>query len=349
VTAGLAGLILAVTWQDSLQQLTPGSVVATGWFLSALLVIGIGFTVWARGIYVNGSTAGLALQRLPWWCRAPAAVGMLGFLLPGLGMLVMGRPRRAAWTLWSAGPVMMAILVLTHAGWLWRASRGVATTGNTGHALEVVFLVTVTVLVLGILNWLVQALDALRLVTHGVGARRSRRTYWLTALLVLVVILFGIWFDPAVLAEDLDRYALSLHAEGMRLIPLTLTLSAIRLDPAQPAYVIHAADLYSLLGRENRAAALRQELADRWRPFAQALRWDERWIATAGFLQQSSAVLTGGHSGTGIGGEPAGESDGGAAGHAFPGSRMSQAEASEDPRHGPYLNVVPALVDIPPE
>jgi hypothetical protein len=290
---------------------------------------------------LHGSTAGFAAQRLPWWCRTPAVVGLLGFLLPGFGMLVMGRPRRAAWALWLVGPVVQSLLVLAHAGWLWRGSRGDHPGFIPSQVLEVIFLVTAAVLGLGLLMWLVQALAALRLVTHGVGARYSRRVYWLAAFLAVTLVLFAVWFDPATLADDLDRYAISLHAEGMQLIPLTMTLSAVHLDPARPEYVIHTADLYTLLGRKQRASELRQELARRWLPYAMALRRSGHWNADAGSLTQSPGKIpevTPGEvwrgqekvSAEGIAAEPKGGRGKGVGGK------------TEDFRHGPYLDVIPA-------
>ena len=342
-TAGLSGFVLALTWQEWLAGLTPGTMIASVWFLTALATVGLGFTAWAWGLLVNGSTAGVAAQRLPWWCRAPVAVGALGFLLPGFGMLVMGRPRRAAWTLWLLGPVVQAVLILAHADWLWQGTRGASPGVPAGSTLEIIFLVATGVLCAGIVFWLFQALDSVRLVTHGVGARRSRRVYWLTAALGLTIVLFGVRFDPARLAEDLDRYATALQVQGMQIIPLTLTHGAVHLDPARPAYLIHTADLYAEIGREDRAVALRQELSAKWLPYARKLRQDTRWFTAA-----SSPLLSGRTAGevTWSGTDNAENSPGPKA----EGLSAVASNAGRDLRHGPYLDVkADRNENLPPE
>jgi hypothetical protein len=215
------------------------------------------------------------------------------------------------------------------------------------QTLEVVLLVTMAVLMAGVLVWLIQALDALRLVTHGVGARHSRRVYWFAASLVITIVLFCIWFDPATLASDLDRYAISLRAQGMEVIPLTLTLGAVHLDPARPEYVIHTADLYTQLGREDRAAALRQDLAEKWRPYAMTVRQDVRWTADAGSVLQPMGSLTGGIRGEGAG-KSVGETAGGFPVQTTVRTGGGTVDASMDSRHGPYLNVVPGRSEVPP-
>lgn len=342
-TAGLSGFVLALTWQECLAGLTPGTMLAGAWFLTALLTVGLGFTAWAWGLLVNGSTAGVAAQRLPWWCRAPVAVCVLGFLLPGFGMLVMGRPRRAACTLWLMGPAVQAVLILNYADWLWQGTREASPGVPAGSTLEIIFLIATVVLSAGIAFWLFQALDAVRLVTHGVGARRSRRVYWLTAALVLAVVLFGVRFKPAKLAEDLDRYATALQAQGMQVIPLILTHGAARLDPARPEYLIHTADLYAETGREDRAVALRQELSARWLPYARKLRLDTRWFAAAG------SPLQYWHSPAGEVTWPRTDTSGYSSVPTAGGLTARAGNASMDLHHGPYLDVRPDRTEkLPP-
>ena len=65
------------------------------------------------------------------------------------------------------------------------------------------------------------------------------------------------------IAEALDRSAEVASSEGMRIIPLHLSLAAIRFDPSRPGYVIKAIRLYDDCGDQVTADLMRRDLIDR--------------------------------------------------------------------------------------
>jgi len=280
VGAGMMGLAMALLWRDALEWHMASSLVALLWFVTALLVILMGVTVWARALHLAGTVDGFSAHHLPRWVRKPAILVLLGLLLPGLGLIVAGYPRRAAGALWLVCPLAQAVLVLSHASWLWQWDGRVGQV-IPGFSLEIVLLAATILLVTGILAWLVQALEALRLVTQATGPRRGRHRAWIAVALVVAVAGFCVKFDPAATASDLDRYAAYLQGQGYRLIPLSLTLGAMHLDPSRPAYVIHTSELYAETGRHDRAVSLRNALAAKWQPYAMLLKREGVLVTTS--------------------------------------------------------------------
>jgi hypothetical protein len=119
----------------------------------------------------------------------------------------------------------------------------------------------------GTVIWLGQALEGFRLTAVASGRRRGRGDRTAAALL-MALLAFGFLFDPTAVAQRLDQESRRLAGAGYQLIPLTLLLSANRLDPAQPVYLLRVSQLYAALGRPQTAARIREELASRWRPCA---------------------------------------------------------------------------------
>jgi hypothetical protein len=108
--------------------------------------------------------------------------------------------------------------------------------------------------------WLIQALD---------GARRVSSSRSLvvadTASLALLASLavFAVAFRPASLALNLHSTAVTLRSDGYQLIPLGLNEAAVRLDPATPAYLAEAVELYGAVGMWDKAREKSRLLEER--------------------------------------------------------------------------------------
>ena len=259
-------MTLLLGWSHILSKFGERGIVILPMMLLASVSIITGFTVWARAICLIGRHRALLARNLPEPMRRPGLVGMLGFLFPGLGLLVTGHHRRAAFTVWVTGLFAISAFVLYRAAWLWSWNMGAGSEALQGTTLEHLFIVMGIVAAFGALVWIVQALDGARLAERRFvqNARPSGGTAAFALLSVLV--LFLLLFEPASVAETLDNLAVSAQHEGYRLLPLHAELAAMRLDPSRPVFTVEAAELYDQLGEHESALALREELFERWRP-----------------------------------------------------------------------------------
>jgi hypothetical protein len=241
------------------------------WLSVACIATALGFATWARGAFLLGRHKGWLLKRLPAWLRHPGTAGAIGFLIPGFGLFVAAHPRRAACALLAACATVVAALVLWQAPDLWRLSQAGILVGY-GDILERIFLVMGAVGVFGALAWIAQALDGARLAGAGAEGPESRHGDWVTVALVLAIAALPVTFKPSHVAQTLDRFAISLREDGLRVIPLAAALTAMRLDPSRPEYAVQAIELNEALGRATKALELRRDLAERWRPYERMLR-----------------------------------------------------------------------------
>jgi hypothetical protein len=241
------------------------------WLSLACLAALAGFATWAQGAFLLGRHKGHLLRRLPGRLGHPATAGALGLLIPGFGLFVAHRPRRAALALLCLGATAVSVLVLWQAPDLWRLSRTGILFGY-GDILENVFLAMGALGAFGALVWIFQALDGARLASSA-GENTSRRTGDFVAV-ALIVAISGllVTFKPTRVAETIDRFAISLREDGLRVIPLAATEAAMRLDPSRPEYAVRAIALNEALGRPGEAEELRRALADRWKPYERMLR-----------------------------------------------------------------------------
>jgi hypothetical protein len=241
------------------------------WLSVACLAVSLGFATWARGVFLLGRHKGWLLKRLPAWLRHPGTAGTLGFLIPGFGLFIAQHPRRAACALLAACATVVAALVLWQAPALWRLSQTGILVGHS-DILERIFLVMGAVGAVGALAWIAQALDGARLARAVAEGPESRHGDWAAAALVLAIAALLVAFRPAHVAETLDRFAVSLREDGLRVIPLAATQAAMRIDPSRPEYAVQAIELNEAVGRATAALALRRDLAERWRPYERMLR-----------------------------------------------------------------------------
>jgi hypothetical protein len=248
------------------------------WLSVACVAALAGFATWARGAFLLGRHKGWLLKRLPAWLRHPGTAGALGLVIPGFGLFVAQHPRRAACALLSACATVVAALVLWHAPALWRLSQAGILVEHS-EILERIFLVMGAGGALGALAWIFQALDGARLAgdrTEGTSVRHGDRA---AAALVIAIAALLVTFQPARVAETIDRFGVSLRADGLRVIPLVAAETAMRLDPSRPEYAMRAMDLNEELGRTYRAEVLRCYLEDRWQPYERMLRLEAASVA----------------------------------------------------------------------
>jgi len=241
------------------------------WLSLACLAALAGFATWAQAAFLLGRHKGHLLRRLPGWLRHPATAGTLGLLIPGFGLFVAHRPRRAALALLCLGAMAVSVLVLWQAPDLWRLSRTGILFGY-GDILENLFLAMGALGAFGALVWIFQALDGARLAgSGGEGSFRRSGDFAAVALIITIAALL-VTFKPARVAETLDRFSVSLREDGLRVIPLAAAEAAMRLDPSRPDYAIRAIELNEAIGRPGEAEELRRDLAERWKPYERMLR-----------------------------------------------------------------------------
>lgn len=229
-------------------------------------------TAWSRAVHLAGRDYPTLAVLSPNWLRRPRAVCALGMLVPGLGLLVAGYPRRAALLLWAAGPLALAIFTLSQWRWLWERGQSAVPPGISGPSLEIFLVAATGVVAVGLLTWIVQALDGARRVS---SMRRSPAFANAVSLALLVSLaLFSMTYRPVSLAQSLGAAAVALHRDGLRVIPLGLAEAAARLDPASPEYLAHAALLNDELGMKDAAQAKRDTLERRMKKYAELIRRD---------------------------------------------------------------------------
>jgi hypothetical protein len=229
-------------------------------------IILIGLTAWARALAIAGWRM---QQRTPIALRHPVLVTGLGLAVPGSGLFLSGHPRRGALAFWMLGPLMIGAVILMHAPWLWRLNQALTVGRIPRSALELTFLAAALSVIGGALAWMVQAMDGARQVSRMTG-RVSHGQPVALALLFALVAFVGM-FEPVAVGGMLDRFAVALQLEGLRVLPLVMELGAAELDPGQPMYALRAAELYERLGQRDRAQELRQELALHWNAYARTV------------------------------------------------------------------------------
>jgi hypothetical protein len=146
----------------------------------------------------------------------------------------------------------------------------------SSHALEHIILALAAVVFLGILIWIIQALDGARLATRHSPLQEHASNGWISFALLASMAAFVIMFKPVNVAGPLDRYSVSMQQEGFKIIPLYLARVASHLDPSRPEYAMHVIELYDDLGMHDTARIKRDELLERWRPCLET--WRQRGL-----------------------------------------------------------------------
>ena len=126
--------------------------------------------------------------------------------------------------------------------------------------LETIFMLAAGILMVGLIGWIAQALEGARQMMGEPGIRHRMRGDWYAAALLFTLVGMALVWDPSAMAGHLDGGSIVLREKGFRLIPLKLSQSAHRLDPAPSQYAIQAMELCEELGRIQEAARWRSEL-----------------------------------------------------------------------------------------
>jgi hypothetical protein len=223
------------------------------------LVLFIGL-VWARSVAAAGCKHRVAFSRLPRRVRSSATIAAAGLLVPGLGLMLSGRPRYAGWAFALIAPLATAAVLFGRWHWLWHRARTPVPAGVSASTMEIILAVTVAVAAVAAFLWLLQALDGARRVSRS-RSFAAADTASLALLMSLAV--FSVAFRPATVARNLHGTAVALRLEGYRLIPLGLSETAVRLDPASPVYLAETAELYDLMGKPEKTLEKRRILEAR--------------------------------------------------------------------------------------
>jgi hypothetical protein len=272
-----AASAMAVRWSGVIPRAAHGfGLGSLLWLVASCLAIIAGFTAWARGVFLVGRWKYEPLRRLPAWIRHPAAVCSMGFLFPGFGLHAAGFPRRAACALWTVSLIAISIVVLAHSPAIWRWNLDAGSFTLPPDTLELAFIAIGALGLLGALVWIVQALDGARLAGRRTGVEPRPRGDLAAVALLVAIIAFIAWFQPADLAVSLDRFAIASSGEGLSVVPLHAAEAAMRLDPSRPVYALRAIEMNEALGRTERAGELRRDLVSRWGAYALPL-----WIGVS--------------------------------------------------------------------
>lgn len=215
------------------------------------------------------------------WLRHPGVVGAAGLVVPGLGLLLAGCPRLGARMFGLLAPLAAAAIVLTHAPWLWALRAVAPNPGISGPGLETVFVSATGCVVVIALTWIFQALDGVRRAAPNPSPAVSGLV---SASLLAALAVFSVCFRPADLADQLDSLGAKFQCDGWQVVPLLLSETASRLDPATPDYLARAAHLHSALGRYKAAGDRRDLLVERalaWTAAAESASREGRGDATA--------------------------------------------------------------------
>ena len=265
IGSGLASMVTLMWWKEIIEGFGNAGAAVLPWFVILCLVVLAGVTSWSRGIMLIGQSAQSVRKRLPRWLKKPWAIGTLGLILPGAGLLVGGRPKRAAAALWICGLMLLSLFILSQSVWMWEWNKGIIEGAIPSVTFEYIYLVLGVLGSIGILAWIVQALDGARLaVPVAEREKRPRGDIFAFALLVTIVA-YSVLFNPVMIAGYADRFAETAQQEGFRVVPLYAARMAMWLDPSQPSYDVRAIGLYDDLGRKQDARALRNELYERWK------------------------------------------------------------------------------------
>jgi hypothetical protein len=270
-------LLFGTTWGLFLWQRAHLAEVfrAGPWALGALggvliAVTFLGFAVWSRTVVRAGRELKPRLPRSPRWVHSPPVILVLGACLPGLGLLLAGRTRRAGWALWTAFPVLWCAVVLVHSPMLWNLHLAHGWDLATSRTFEWVFILSGIAGLAAALLWTVQALDGMRLEIAWQDRGGRPRSDWMAGFLLVALGVLLVSAKPASVAQELDTLARNARNDDLLLCPTGLTWVAEHLDPSRPVYTMHLASLYDELGWSGRAEELRISLETRWRAYEAA-------------------------------------------------------------------------------
>ncbi len=242
----------------STRQTPVGAVM----LLAAVVAILSGVSAWTRAVVLTGRYEGPRLRRVPQWIKGSLATGLFGLICPGMGLFIDGRSKHAVAAMWMASVTAISLLFLSRVFWLWNFNTYAGAFAVRPDTLEYVLIITSAVAVFGGLAWIVQALNGARLAGRASSRKTVSRKNWVAVALLISIIGFSTLSRPALVAEVFDTGAAVSSSEGMRVIPLYLSLAAIHFDSSRPDYTIRAIGLYEHCGDQVKADLMRRDLID---------------------------------------------------------------------------------------
>ena len=275
IVALTAWVTLAWFWEPVRAMMTSARLPILPFLVAIVLVHFMGSLAWSRAVLRTVRDERFQPEQLPRQVRNAWVAGALGLVVPGLGLAIAGRARRAALAIWLATQVAFAAVVLAHASllWTWNAKSGVDALPSS--FVEGLFIACAVIAAAGALLWIAGALEGARIQLQ---PREGGRTWRYLApgdgvalALVLSLVAAIAVVRPGQVAHDLDAYAGWLRTSGARLIPLGLESAASAIDSGRPEYAMRVAELYSELGHEEKAQVIQDRLRERWEAYAQML------------------------------------------------------------------------------
>ncbi|MBN2172243.1 MAG: hypothetical protein JW819_13060 [Candidatus Krumholzibacteriota bacterium] len=267
--ASLAWWILALALWPRLAAGSGGPPFAF-WTVGSAVALLAGFAGWGEALRLAAADRRLRPARLPRWLRQRGVAGLLGLVVPGLGLLASGRPWRAAAALWIAGPWTLALLILLRARDLALINASAGAHALPDPVLNLAVLAAMVVLWMFSALWLGGALESARLAGDRRVIARVGRSDGILVALLITLIGFFVSSGPSILARQCDRTARGLEKDGLALAALHAQRAAMRLAPGEPEYALKTATLYDTLDRWREGAALRGLLRERYRLVAEA-------------------------------------------------------------------------------
>ncbi|MBU8922600.1 MAG: hypothetical protein KOO63_12350 [Bacteroidales bacterium] len=258
----ILSIIVVWMWGGLSSWSTRENPVGAIMLLGAVVAILSGVSAWTRAVILAGRFEGPRLRRVPRWIKGPLATGLFGIICPGMGLFVAGRSKHAVAAMWMASLTAISLLYLSRAFWLWNFNAYAGAFALKPDTLEYVFIIASVVAVLGGLVWIAQALNGVRLAGRVSSRKPVYRRNWIAVALLTSIIAFSTLSRPALVAEALDTGAAVSSSEGMRIIPLYLSMGAIHFDPSKPDYTIRAIELYEHYGDQVTADMMRRDLVD---------------------------------------------------------------------------------------
>jgi len=230
--------------------------------LAAVVAILSGASTWTRAVVLVRRYEGARIRRVSRWFKSSLATGLFGGICPGMGLFIDGRFKHAVAAIWMASMTVISLLFLSRAFWLWNFNTYAGAFAVRPDTLEYLFIIAGAVAVLGGLAWVVQALNGVRLAGLVSSRKKASRKNWVAVALLISIIAFSALSRPALVAGFLDKGAAASSGEGMRIIPLYLSLAAIHFDSSRPDYTIRAIGLYEHCGDHAKADIMRRDLVD---------------------------------------------------------------------------------------
>ena len=257
------GLVALFQGQDMTWRLQHGSGYGVLW----LMLFGISWfgtcLAWSQGMVMAGQEVSGGMNRLPKAVGTPWFIGFLGAMFPGFGLSLSGYPRRAGVAILSYCALGLGALVLLNGRDLWKWNKISHYGGFPIPKLELVYLAAGALAVIGIVGWLVQLLDGIRLSQRKANAVSDHGDVFAFALLATMAV-FAAVFRPSAFAAEFDHLAEVGESKGFRITPYMFATMATHLDPSRPDYAMRVADIQEAQGHKAAAKATRTEIHSDW-------------------------------------------------------------------------------------